>query len=193
MYTPVQASVVEIRQQQTAITVRATGTLHARQSAVISAQLVGRIQQVLVRQGDTVRVSIYHKNLQRVVSVTGDVAGAEESPVYAVMKMNKDLNQLKLPACYTLARYNATMPESTDHYSMNWDGERHITIEVFRGLGLAFATVLLLIYVLSESLPARQEFADWLRTICPLGLRLIESALGKGANAACPRETNASF
>jgi RND family efflux transporter MFP subunit len=51
----VQARVVESRQQQTAVTVRSTGTLHARQSAVISAQVVGRIQQVLVHQGDVVR------------------------------------------------------------------------------------------------------------------------------------------
>jgi multidrug efflux pump subunit AcrB len=40
------------------------------------------------------------------------------------------------------------MPESTDHYSMKWDGEWHITIEVFRDMGLAFAAVLVLIYVL---------------------------------------------
>jgi len=31
---------------------------------------------------------------------------------------------------------------------MKWDGEWHITIEVFRDLGLAFAVVLLLIYIL---------------------------------------------
>ncbi len=31
---------------------------------------------------------------------------------------------------------------------MKWDGEWHITIEVFRDLGLAFAAVLVLIYVL---------------------------------------------
>jgi multidrug efflux pump subunit AcrB len=83
-----------------------------------------------------------------VVYVTGDVAGAEESPVYAILKMNKELDKLKLPAGYTLTRYNAAMPESTDHYSMKWDGEWHITIEVFRDLGLAFAAVLILIYVL---------------------------------------------
>lgn len=51
----VQARVVESRQQETPVTVRATGTLHARQTAVISAQVVGRIEQVLVRQGDSVR------------------------------------------------------------------------------------------------------------------------------------------
>jgi multidrug efflux pump subunit AcrB len=97
---------------------------------------------------ETIQQNIYHKNLKRVVYVTGDVAGAEESPVYAILKMNKQLDHLTLPAGYTLARYNAVQPESTDHYSMKWDGEWQITIEVFRDLGLAFAAVLLLIYVL---------------------------------------------
>ena len=102
---------------------------------------------VTVEQG-VVEQSIYHKNLQRVVYVTGDVAGQEESPVYAILKMNKALDNLKLPAGYTLKRYNASMPESSDHYSMKWDGEWQITIEVFRDMGIAFAAVLILIYVI---------------------------------------------
>lgn len=106
------------------------------------------LRELVTIDHETIQRSIYHKNLRRVVYVTGDVAGAEESPVYAILKMNKDLDQLKLPAGYTLARYNAVQPESTDHYSMKWDGEWHITIEVFRDLGLAFAAVLILIYVL---------------------------------------------
>jgi multidrug efflux pump subunit AcrB len=106
------------------------------------------LQELVVVEHKTIERSIYHKNLRSVVYVTGDVAGAEESPVYAIMKMNKDLDHLTLPAGYTLARYNASMPDSTDHYSMKWDGEWHITIEVFRDMGLAFAAVLILIYVL---------------------------------------------
>ena len=106
------------------------------------------LRELVVVEHETIERSIYHKNLRRVVYVTGDVAGAEESPVYAIMKMNKDLDHLTLPAGYTLARYNASMPKSTDHYSMKWDGEWHITIEVFRDMGLAFAAVLILIYVL---------------------------------------------
>jgi multidrug efflux pump subunit AcrB len=106
------------------------------------------LRELVTIDRETIQRSIYHKNLRRVVYVTGDVAGAEESPVYAILKMNKDLDKLKLPAGYTLTRYNAVQPESTDHYSMKWDGEWHITIEVFRDLGLAFAAVLILIYVL---------------------------------------------
>jgi RND family efflux transporter MFP subunit len=50
-----QARVVESRQQQAPVLVRTTGTLHARESAIVSAQVVGRIEQVLVREGDNVR------------------------------------------------------------------------------------------------------------------------------------------
>jgi RND family efflux transporter MFP subunit len=50
-----QARVVESQQQELSLNVRSTGTVHARQTAVVSAQVVGRIQQVLVREGDSVR------------------------------------------------------------------------------------------------------------------------------------------
>ncbi len=96
----------------------------------------------------TLPPSIYRKDLKPVVYVTGDVSGAEESPVYAIFKMNDALNHLQLPAGYTLARLNTQEPTSTDHYVMKWDGEWQITLEVFRDMGEAFAVVLVLIYVL---------------------------------------------
>ena len=93
--------------------------------------------------------SVYRKNLQPVVYVTGDVAGGEESPVYAIMKMSDAIDKLKLPDGYRVNQYKGTtMPERTDRFSMKWDGEWHITVEVFRDLGLAFAAVLVLIYVM---------------------------------------------
>ncbi len=115
--------------------------------------------------------SIYRKNMQRVVYITGDVAGGEESPVYAILKMNEALDKLKLPAGYTLQRYNAVQPESTQRYSMKWDGEWHITIEVFRDLGLAFAAVLVLIYVLVVGW--FRSFTTPLVIMAPIPLTLI--------------------
>ena len=38
-------------------------------------------------------------------------------------------------------------PSSTEKISIKWDGEWHITYEVFRDLGLAFGAVLILIYI----------------------------------------------
>ncbi|MCL4812031.1 MAG: efflux RND transporter permease subunit [Vicinamibacteraceae bacterium] len=95
-----------------------------------------------------VEPSIYHKNLQPVTYVTGDMAGGAESPVYAILKMNRALEALELPEGYALEIFNARQPFDSSKYSMKWDGEWHITIEVFRDLGLAFGAVLLLIYIL---------------------------------------------
>ncbi len=109
----------------------------------------------LVPLGELVRVeegvaekSIYHKNLMPVTYVTGDVAGGEESPVSAILKLNEAIEQLKLPEGYSLEPYYARQPFLADKYAMKWDGEWHITYEVFRDLGLAFAAVLALIYIL---------------------------------------------
>jgi multidrug efflux pump subunit AcrB len=99
-------------------------------------------------QQDVNEQSIYHKNLMPVVYVTGDVAGAEESPVYAILKLNEAIDSLKLPEGYGLERYVARQPFIADKLAMKWDGEWHITYEVFRDLGLAFAAVLILIYIL---------------------------------------------
>jgi len=97
----------------------------------------------------TIDTSIYRKNLRQVVYVTGDVAGGEESPVYALLKMKGPISRIKLPEGYQLRQYTGTtLPDSTERLSMKWDGEWHITVEVFRDLGLAFAAVLVLIYIL---------------------------------------------
>lgn len=93
--------------------------------------------------------SIYHKNLLPVVYVTGDVAGAEESPVYALLKLNQKIEQyIPQGRNEPLAIWNIRQPPSTQTPSMKWDGEWHITYEVFRDLGMAFGVVLILIYIL---------------------------------------------
>jgi len=106
------------------------------------------IAQVTDVKSETIDVSRYSKNLRPVVYVLGDVGGEVESPVYAIMQMNEAIDKLKTPQGYAIKRYNAAMPEESDRLTMKWDGEWHITIEVFRDLGLAFAAVLVLIYVL---------------------------------------------
>ena len=92
--------------------------------------------------------SIYHKNLMPVVYVTGDVAGVRESPVYAILEMHKKIDTISLPEGYKIAQYTARIPESDKRFAMKWDGEWHITYEVFRDLGIAFGVVLVLIFIL---------------------------------------------
>ncbi len=95
---------------------------------------------------------IYRKNLKPVIYVTGDVAGAAESPVYAIFAMNKELAKLDGRQYGSKTRkidiYNLHQPFSELETAIKWDGEWHITLEVFRDLGLAFCAVMILIYML---------------------------------------------
>ena len=106
---------------------------------------VGELTRPVLSQEEQ---SIYHKNLLPVTYVTGDVAGQLESPVYAILHMNRALSMVRVPEGYGLEIFNTHQPFDSSKYAMKWDGEWHITYEVFRDLGLAFAVVLVLIYIL---------------------------------------------
>ena len=83
-----------------------------------------------------------------VVYVIGDVAGVKESPVYAILEMHRKIKGISLPEGYQIVQHTADLPGSDRRYAMKWDGEWHITYEVFRDLGIAFGVVLILIFVL---------------------------------------------
>ena len=107
----------------------------------------------LVKVGQTsVDQPIYRKNLRPVIYVTGDVAGIVESPVYAILEMNKKLAALDGrefgSGQQAITLYNLNQPFSETEPAIKWDGEWHITLEVFRDLGLAFCVVMILIYML---------------------------------------------
>lgn len=90
---------------------------------------------------------LYRKNLMPVTYVTADLAGEIESPVYAVLAVSPLIEKFR-PFGYEIEQFVASQPFHEKKYAMKWDGEWHITYEVFRDLGLAFAVVLVLIYVL---------------------------------------------
>lgn len=92
--------------------------------------------------------TIHRKNQQRVVYVTADVAGQLESPVYAILDMKEKIQKLALPDGYSIEQLFTHQPFTVEDFSMKWDGEWHITYEVFRDLGAAFAVVLVIIYLL---------------------------------------------
>jgi len=112
-------------------------------------------QATMVPVGDLVAIhettqakSIYRKNQKRVVYVTADMAGELESPVYAILGMTDQLKELPLPAGYTINELYIKQPDFEDDYTVKWDGEWQITLEVFRDLGLAFIGVIAIIYIL---------------------------------------------
>ena len=92
--------------------------------------------------------SIYHKNLMPVTYVTADVAGKIESPVYAMLQVQPLVAEIDTGGSYEMEQLTASQPSSDERFALKWDGEWHITYEVFRDLGLAFAAVMVLIYVL---------------------------------------------
>ena len=109
----------------------------------------------MVSVGDLVQVkekiadkAIYRKNQQRVVYVLADMAGELESPVYAILGMEEKLKEMDLPAGYGINELYLSQPESNEDFTVKWDGEWQITLEVFRDLGIAFLGVIVMIYIL---------------------------------------------
>jgi multidrug efflux pump subunit AcrB len=74
--------------------------------------------------------AVYHKNLQPVTYVYGEMGN--RSQVYAVLDMMKHLWKHPLP----------------EGYSIKWDGEMKLTLDVFRDLGAAMGVALIAIYLL---------------------------------------------
>jgi multidrug efflux pump subunit AcrB len=102
---------------------------------------------VTIKEGTKAK-SIYRKNQKRVVYVMSDMAGELESPVYAILGMTDKLNQLELPKGYAMNELYMEQPQFEDNYTVKWDGEWQITLEVFRDLGIAFLGVIVIIYML---------------------------------------------
>jgi multidrug efflux pump subunit AcrB len=118
-----------------------------------------------VRDGARIR-----KDLRPAIYVTGDVAREIESPVYAILDMNRQIEALRVNGA-AVGVYNAVQPTSLGETAIKWDGEWQVTIEVFRDLGIAFAIVLLLIYVLVVGW--FQSFSIPLVIMAPIPLTLI--------------------
>lgn len=79
------------------------------------------------------------KNLKPVVYVTSELSGADEAPVYGILKLSPQI---------PYSMHTISTPWDSSKITIKWDGEWFMTYEVFRDMGLAFAVVLVLIYIL---------------------------------------------
>jgi multidrug efflux pump subunit AcrB len=125
-----------------------------RRDALDDLRLIS-MHGTVVPLGEVVRVEqtaarpyLYRKNGRDVTYVIGDVAGSEESPVYAILAMSKPVGEIRLADGQPVTERMVDDPMAGDRPAVVWDGEWQITYEVFRDLGIAFAAVLVLIYVL---------------------------------------------
>jgi multidrug efflux pump subunit AcrB len=114
---------------------------------------------------------IHHKNLRRVVYVLGDVAGRQESPVYAIAGLRPRVDALVAPDGGRVHQLSTQLPSTDERYGLKWDGEWHITYEVFRDMGAAFAVVLVLIYALTVGW--FRSFTTPLVIMLPIPLSLV--------------------
>jgi len=132
--------------------------------------LVPLSELVRVEEG-RVDPPVFHKNLLPLSYVFGDLAGEIESPVYALAELNRKLDALRGAGGEVVPRLGLAHPASTEQPALKWDGEWHITLEVFRDLGIAFAVVLGLIYILVVGW--FQSFAVPWVILVPIPLSLI--------------------
>jgi len=127
-------------------------------------------QLVTVLTGSEAK-TLYRKNLKNVVYVIGDVAGEIEAPVYAILKMQQQVADLPTPDGSKIEILASRQPWSEAQIGMKWDGEWHITYEVFRDLGIAFGAVMVLIYILVVAW--FKDFTTPLVIMAPIPLTLI--------------------
>jgi multidrug efflux pump subunit AcrB len=114
---------------------------------------------------------VYHKNLQPVTYVLAEMAGVAEAPIYGILDMKKKVGALRGPDGRPLDVFNTALPSDSNRYALKWDGEWHVTVEVFRDMGIAFAAVLVLIYVLVVGW--FRSFVTPLIIMAPIPLTLI--------------------
>ena len=106
------------------------------------------LSEVVVVEEQQRENAIYHKDLQRVVFVTGDMAGELDSPLYGMFDIVETLYERTLGDHGLLQQYFINPPENPYDYSVKWDGEWQVTYDTFRDMGIAYSVGLLMIYLL---------------------------------------------
>ena len=92
--------------------------------------------------------AIHHKDLLPVTYVTGDMAGALDSPLYGMFAILGRLEATTVEGGYKLQQFLFRQPENPYFYGLKWDGEWQVTFETFRDMGIAYAVGMILIYLL---------------------------------------------
>jgi len=91
--------------------------------------------------------AIHHKDLLPVVYVTADMAGNLDSPLYGMIDLSRQLDEIG-SVDHTVEQRYISQPDNPFNFSLKWDGEWQITYETFRDMGIAYSVGLLLIYLL---------------------------------------------
>jgi multidrug efflux pump subunit AcrB len=167
---------------QTAIKLQLSDADKSSLDDVLNLKIVGMqgntvpVRDLVTVQKQIREKSIYRKNQKEVVYVLADMAGKLESPTYAISSVSDSLKKIAVPEGYTLSEEYTHQPELQDNYSLKWDGEWQITYEVFRDLGIAFAVVIIMIYILIVGW--FQDFTVPIVMLAAIPLSLVGIVLG---------------
>lgn len=126
------------------------------------------LSEVVDIQATTAPPMIHRKNLRRVVYVTGDTV---DNPITSMLALDTALAQIRTPASQEIPRFFIAPPPFTDALGIKWDGEWQTTYEFLSQVGIAFAVVLALIYLLVVGW--FQSFRVPLVILAPIPLSLI--------------------
>jgi len=145
---------VENTNEQVGINLDITNAQKTSVDDILSIEVVSQhgvsypIRDLVKVKKSNIPKNIYRKNQRRVVYVTAEMAGKLESPVYAILGMEDNLKSIDMPKGYEINESYLGLPKTTDDFTVKWDGEWKITLEVFRDLGIAFGGVIIIIYML---------------------------------------------
>jgi multidrug efflux pump subunit AcrB len=153
------------RAERTRLSALADLRLASRNGAAVPLAEVVRVERTVASP------YLYRKNGRPLTYVIGDVAGTQESPVYAILNMSECVSAIELPQGARIEERMIDAPEKGDKEAVLWDGEWQITYEVFRDLGIAFGAVLVLIYVLVVAW--FRSFVTPLLIMAPIPLTLV--------------------
>ena len=113
-----------------------------------NGQLVPLSELVEIKT-EVIQKPLFTKDLLPLSYVMGDMAGAQDSPLYGLFGIRAILKEAALPGQGALGEYWIQQPSDTyREYAVKWDGESQITYETFRDMGTAYGVGLILIYLL---------------------------------------------
>ncbi len=106
------------------------------------------LSELVTLKRSTIEHAIYRKDHLPLVFVTGDMAGALDSPLYGMAELHRAIAETVRANGEAIPQHLIEQPDNPYRYSLKWDGEWQITYETFRDMGIAYSVGLILIYLL---------------------------------------------
>ena len=115
--------------------------------------------------------AILHKDNERVSYIGGELAAS--APIYAVLDLEKRLNELKQfegePVSTANLGFSVKSPSTLGGYLIHWGGEFRLMMDAFRDMGIALGLSMLVIYFLLVSYYKSFRLSLLVMTSIPLG------------------------